>query len=71
MEHSTALENGSNDARDTMLMMAGVSLVVFGTGLILSNPIVRRLMAQAGISGLNLLSAAVPDFEKYMRLRNM
>ncbi len=71
MEHSTALDNGSADARDTMLMMAGVSLVVFGAGLILSNPIVRRLMAQAGISGLNLLSAAVPDVEKYMRLRNM
>jgi len=70
MEHTT-LENGSADARDTMLMMAGVSLVVFGAGLILSNPIVRRLMAQAGISGLNLLSAAIPDVEKYMRLRNM
>jgi len=32
---------------------------------------VRRLMAQTGMSGLNLLSAAVPDVEKYMKLRNM
>ncbi len=63
--------DGSTDARDTLLMMAGVSLVIFGAGLILSNPIVRRFMGAAGISGLNLLSAAVPDFEKYMKLRSM
>ena len=70
MEHA---HNGYDaaEARDTMMMMAGVSLVIFGAGLILSNPIVRKLMGQAGVSGLNLLSAAVPDIEKYMKLRNM
>jgi len=52
-------------------MLSGVSLVIFGAGLILSNPIVRRLMAQTGMSGLNLLQAAVPDIEKYMKLRRM
>jgi len=52
-------------------MMAGVSLVIFGAGLILANPIVRRLMGQAGLGGMNLLQAAVPDLEKYMKLRNM
>jgi hypothetical protein len=59
------------ESRDTLMMLSGVALVIFGAGLILSNPIVRRLMAQTGTSGLNLLSAAVPDLEKYMRLRNM
>jgi hypothetical protein len=52
-------------------MLSGVALVVFGAGLILSNPIVRRLMASTGLNGLNLLQAAVPDVEKYMKLRNM
>jgi len=59
------------EARDTLFMMAGVSLVIFGAGLILANPIVRRLMGQAGLGGMNLLQAAVPDLEKYMKLRNM
>jgi len=61
----------SAEARDTLMMLSGVALVIFGAGLILSNPIVRKLMAQTGTSGLNLLSAAIPDLEKYMRLRNM
>jgi hypothetical protein len=61
----------ADDAKDTLFMMGGVALVVFGAGLILSNPIVRRYMAQAGVGGLSLLSAAVPDVEKYLRLRNM
>jgi len=68
MEH---IHSDSAEARDTLFMMAGVSLVIFGAGLILSNPIVRRFMGAAGVSGLNLLSAAVPDFEKYMKLRSM
>jgi hypothetical protein len=59
------------ESRDTLMMLSGVALVIFGAGLILSNPIIRKLMAQTGTSGLNLLSAAVPDLEKYMRLRNM
>jgi hypothetical protein len=66
------VQNGeSAEARDTLFMMAGVSLVIFGAGLILSNPIVRKFMGSAGMGGLNLLSAAVPDIEKYMKLRNM
>jgi len=62
-------QNG--EARDTLLMLSGVALVIFGAGLILSNPIVRRLMGETGLGGLNLLQAAVPDLEKYMKLRNM
>lgn len=70
------MENTRNDqdgaeARDTLMMLSGVALVIFGAGLILSNPIVRRLMGQTGLNGLNLLQSAVPDLEKYMKLRNM
>jgi hypothetical protein len=59
------------EPRDTLLMLSGVSLVVFGAGLILSNPIVRRYMGQAGMNSMNLLHAAVPDLERYLKLRNM
>ena len=71
MEHTQHDQNGAAESRDTLLMLSGVSLVIFGAGLILSNPIVRRLIAQTGMGGLNLLQAAVPDLEKYMKLRNM
>jgi hypothetical protein len=52
-------------------MLGGLSLVIFGTGLILSNPLVRRYMGQMGWGGLNLLQSAVPDIERYLKIRNM
>ena len=70
MEHIQQYKDDA-EARDTLFMLSGVALVIFGAGLILSNPIVRRLMGQTGLSGLNLLQAAIPDIEKYMKLRNM
>jgi hypothetical protein len=50
-------------------MLGGVALVIFGAGLILSNPSVRKQLANLGIG--NLASAALPDIEKYFRLRSM
>jgi hypothetical protein len=32
---------------------------------------VRRLMSQTGMNGLNLLQTAIPDVERYIKLRNM
>ena len=34
--------NGSANDKDTLYMLGGVALIVFGAGLILSNPLVRR-----------------------------
>jgi hypothetical protein len=50
-------------------MLGGVAMVVFGAGLILSNPLVRRYLGQIGIG--NLAQAALPDIDRYLRLRNM
>jgi hypothetical protein len=44
-------------------------MVVFGAGLILTNPFVRRYTAQLSPGGL--LGAALPDVERYFRLRSM
>lgn len=61
--------NGSSDGRDTLFMLGGVALIVFGAGLILSNPFVRRYMSQLGVG--NLAQAMMPDVERYFKLRAM
>jgi hypothetical protein len=50
-------------------MLAGVALVVFGTGLIVSNPFIRGYMSRLGVG--NLAHAALPDIERYLKLRAM
>jgi hypothetical protein len=50
-------------------MLSGAALILFGAGLILSNPTVRRYLGQAGVG--NLLTAALPDVDRYLKLRNM
>jgi hypothetical protein len=63
--------NHSNSAtdKDTLYMLTGVAFVVFGAGLILSNPLVRRYLGQVGIG--NLAQAALPDLDRYLKLRSM
>jgi hypothetical protein len=61
--------NGNSEQRDMLFMLSGVALVVFGTGLILSNPVVRRYMGQIGLG--DVIHNVVPDVERYFRLRSM
>ena len=60
--------NGTSD-KDTLFMLSGVALVVFGAGLILSNPIARRYLGQLGLG--NLAQGALPDLDRYLKLRSM
>lgn len=55
--------------KDTLLMLSGVALIVFGAGLILSNPVVRGYLGRVGIG--NLAQAALPDIDRYLKLRSM
>jgi hypothetical protein len=59
----------SSTDKDTLIMLSGVAFIVFGAGLILSNPLVRRYMGQIGIG--NLAQNALPDLERYLKLRAM
>jgi hypothetical protein len=61
--------NGSFGDRDTLFMLSGVALIVFGAGLILTNPIVKRYMGQLGVG--DLASLALPDLDRYLKLRAM
>ena len=55
--------------KETSYMLGGAALILFGTGLILSNPTVRRYLGQLGVG--SLLTAALPDLDRYLKLRNM
>jgi hypothetical protein len=60
---------GLGTDRHTLYLLGGVALMIFGAGLIISNPVVRRYLGQLGLG--NLTQAALPDVERYLKLRNM
>jgi hypothetical protein len=62
-------DEASTADKETLYMLGGVALMIFGAGLVLSNPSVRRYIGQMGVD--NLASAALPDIERYFRLRSM
>lgn len=66
------LEPSSNELttdKNTLFLLGGVAMVIFGAGMILSNPVIRRYMSQLGVG--DLAQAAVPDIERYLKLRAM
>ena len=69
LEQLEASANGTTRDKETLYMLGGVAMIVFGAGLILSNPSVRGYMSQMGVG--NLAGAAMPDIERYLKLRAM
>lgn len=67
MEHANGQD--ANDSRDTMYLLGGAALVVFGAGLIMTSPIIRRYLGGIGVG--NLLQAAAPSLDRYMKMRAM
>jgi len=65
----THLDVYKRQDKETLYMLGGVALVIFGAGLVLSNRTVRRYLGQMGVG--NFASAALPDIERYFRLRSM
>jgi hypothetical protein len=61
--------NGNASDKDTIYLLGGVALMVFGAGLVLSNPTIRRYMSQFGVG--NLAQTVIPDVERYFKLRAM
>jgi hypothetical protein len=69
MELENINGNNPNETRDTLFLLGGAAFIVFGAGLILSTPMVRKALGGAGIG--NLIGAAMPDLQKYLKLRDM
>lgn len=65
----TERTNGSGTDKDTLYVLGGIALVVFGAGMILSNPLIRRYIGQMGLGSLALSS--LPDIDRYLKLRAM
>ena len=57
------------ETRDTLFLFGGLALVLFGAGLVITNPAVKKLLGGANLGGL--IQHAIPDFERYMKLRSM
>jgi hypothetical protein len=66
-EYINGLE--AQESRDTLLLVGGAALMLLGAGLVLSTPIVRRSLGGGGVG--NLIQAAIPDFQRYLKLRAM
>jgi hypothetical protein len=69
MELMESTADGAANGKDTLYMLGGVALIVFGTGLVLSNPFIRRYLSRFGVG--NIAETVMPDVERYFKLRAM
>lgn len=70
MELTETTSNGSD--KELLYMLGGAALVLVGSGLILTNPIMRRYLGQLGVGSVGgLVTAALPDVDRYLKLRSM
>ena len=69
MADTAEVTGGMGSDKGTLYMLGGVAMIVFGAGLILSNPYIRRYMSNLGVG--NLAQTVIPDMERYFKLRGM
>jgi hypothetical protein len=64
-----AVDDADTTDKDTLFLLSGIALVIFGAGLILSNRTIRKYLGSASPGAL--LEVAAPSFTRYMKLRAM
>jgi len=71
MEHLTKADhNGeSYETRDTLLMFGGAALIILGAGMVLASPAMKKYVG--GLNPAKVLQAAVPDLQRYLKLKEM
>lgn len=65
----TANSESDVDTRDTLFLLGGLALILVGAGLVITNPSVRKLLGNVKLDGL--LKTALPDLERYLKLKSM
>jgi hypothetical protein len=68
MQAVSALDNNS-ETNDTMMLFGGAALIILGAGMLLSSSVVRGYLGNLNV--MKLVQAAVPDVERYLRLKAM
>ncbi len=63
--HGTT-HRSTREGRDLLYMVGGAVLMVLGAGLLLSTPVVRRMLGNLRVG--DLIRAAVPNLERYVKL---
>jgi hypothetical protein len=67
-------DNTNSEVRDAVLLAGGFALLVFGAGLMLAHPAIRRTLlgsaAPLGSLG-NGIGGVLPDVERYLKLKAM
>jgi hypothetical protein len=64
-----SVRDGEASDRETLMLFGGLACMVFGAGLVLSNRSIRRYLGEVS-PGL-LLETAMPDVQRYLKLRAM
>jgi hypothetical protein len=67
MQAVSALDN--SETNDTMMLFGGAALMLLGAGMLLSSSVVRGYLGNLNV--MKLVQAAVPDVERYLRLKAM
>ncbi len=65
----TTRSGEGKESNDTMLLFGGAACLLFGAGLILTSALTRRFLGDANAG--TLLQSAVPDVQRYLKLRSM
>jgi hypothetical protein len=67
-------DNTNTEVRDAVLLAGGIALVVFGAGIILAHPAIRRTVL-GSVAPLGSLGSGIggvlPDVERYLKLKAM
>jgi hypothetical protein len=69
MDDINATFQDRTSGTETLLMYGGLALVVFGVGMVLSNRTIRKYAGLVGAG--SLLKAALPDIQRYLKLKAM
>lgn len=69
MDSIGTTRKGEAGDNDMLLLFGGAACLLFGAGLILSSSMTRRFLGD--VNAGNIIGAAVPDVQRYLRLRAM